>query len=97
MGEIVFCPLRLRQRPIRSGPALVGPPQPVANRRFVHDAGVLPLQPMVIPADDLVVVLMEWPLQVSRPGKQQLLWRIDILKVVLCAQPMELVSVGVGS
>src|ERR1700722_1584027 len=52
---------------------------------------------MVIPADDLVVVLMEWPLQVSRPGKQQLLLRIDIPEVVLRAQPMELVSVGVGS
>ncbi len=64
---------------------------------LVHDAGVLPLQPMVIPADDLVVMLMEWPLQVSRPGKQQLLWRIDIPEVVLCAQPMELVRVGVGS
>jgi len=43
---------------------------------------------MVIPADDLVVVLMKRPLQVSRPGKQQLLWRIDILKVVLCAEPV---------
>src|SRR5260221_2443765 len=97
MGEKVFGPLRLRQRPIHSGPPLVGAHQPVAPRRLVHDAGVLPLQPMVIPADDLVVVLMEWPLQVSRPGKQQLLWRIDIPEVVLCAQPMELVRVGVGS
>src|SRR5258705_4259892 len=97
MGEIIFCPLGLRQRPIRSGPPLVGAHQPVAHRRLVHDAGVLPLQPMVIPADDLVVVLMEWPLQVSRPAKQPLLWRIDIPEVVLCAQPMELVRVGVGS
>jgi hypothetical protein len=40
---------------------------------------------MVIPADDLVVVLMERPLQVSRPGEQQLLWGIDILKIVLSA------------
>src|SRR6476661_8459704 len=73
MREIVLCPLRLRQRPIRSGPPLVGAHKPVAHRRFVHNPGVLPLQPMVIPADDLVVVLMEWSLQVSRPGKQQLL------------------------
>src|ERR1700730_17240930 len=97
MGEVIFRPLRLRQRPVGSGSPLVGSHEPVAHRRFVHDAGVLPLQPMVIPADDLIVVLMEWPLQVSRASKQQLLWRIDILKVVLRAQPMELVSVGISS
>ena len=97
MGEIVFRPLRLRQRPIRPGSPLVGAHEPVAHRRFVHNAGVLPLQPMVIPPDDLVVVLMERPLQVSRSGKQQLLWRIDVLKIVLSAQPMELVGVSVGS
>src|ERR1700724_2763426 len=97
MGEVVFGPLRLRQRPIRSGPPLVGAHQPVTHRRLVHDAGVLPLQPMVIPADDLVVELMEWPLQVSWPGKQQLLRRIDILKIVLSAQPVKFVSVSVGS
>src|ERR1700732_5374973 len=97
MGEIVFRPLRLRQRPIRPGSPLVGAHEPVPPRRFVHNAGVLPLQPMVIPPDDLVVVLMERPLQVSRSGKQQLLWRIDVLKIVLSAQPMELVGVSVGS
>src|ERR1700729_1725025 len=97
MGEGVFGPLRLRQRPIRSGPPLVGSHKPVTHRRLVHDTGVLSLQPMVVPADNLIVVLIEWPLQVSRPSKQQLLWRIDILKVVLCAEPMELVSVSVGS
>src|ERR1700722_20071443 len=97
MGEIVFGPPRLRQRPIRSGPPLVGAHEPVAHRRIVHDAGVLTLQPMIVPADDLVVVLMEWPLQVSRPGKQQLLWRIDILKVVLGPQPMDLLGVGLFS
>src|ERR1700689_2146359 len=97
MGGMVFGPPRLRQRPIRSGPPLVGAHEPVAHRRIVHDAGILSLQPMIVPADDLVVVLMEWPLEVSRPGKQQLLRCIDILEVVLCAQPMELVAVGVGS
>src|SRR5882757_6359449 len=52
---------------------------------------------MVIPPDDLVVVLMEWPLQVSRPGEDQLFWRIDILEIVLCTEPMQFVGVSVGS
>src|ERR1700745_1956025 len=97
MGEIVFGPLRLWQRPIRSGPPLVGAHQPVTHRRLVHDGGVLPLQPMVIPADDLVVVLMEWPLEVGWSGEKQLLRRFDVLEIVLRTQPMKFVGVRVGS
>src|SRR5438445_13617368 len=97
MGEKVFGPLRLRQWPIRSGPPFVGAHQPVAHRRLVHDAGVLPLQPMVVPADDLVVKLMERPLEMGRAGKEKLLWLVDVLEVMLSPEPMELVGVGIGA
>ena len=40
---------------------------------------------------------MERPLEVRRSGEEQLLRRIDVLEVVLRAEPMELVGVGIGS
>jgi len=52
---------------------------------------------MVIPSDDLVVMLMERPLEVGRSGKDQFLWRIDVLEIVLRAEPMKLVGVGIRS
>ena len=96
MGKVVFRSSRFWQRPIRSGSPLIGTHKPVTDRRLVHEAGILPLQLVAIPADDLVVVLMEWPLHLSRAGKQQLPGRNDILKIVLSTKPTELVSVGVG-
>src|SRR6476469_5088549 len=97
MGKIVFNPSGLWQGPIRSGSPLVGSHEPVTHRRFVHDVGVLPLQPMVIPSDDLVVVLMEWPLEVGRSGENQFLRRINVLEIVLRTEPVKLVGVGVSS
>src|SRR5947209_874847 len=52
---------------------------------------------MVVPPDNLVVVLMEWPLKVGRSGENQLLRRIDVLEIVLRTEPMKLVGVGICS
>jgi len=30
----------------------------------------LPLQPVIVPADDLVVMLVEWPFEVRRSGEE---------------------------
>ena len=97
MGKIVFRPLRLWQRPIGSGSPLVGSHEPVAHRRLIHNAGVLPLQPVIVPPDDLVVILVERPLEVRWPSEDQLFRRIDVLEIVLRTEPMELVGVGIGS
>jgi hypothetical protein len=43
------------------------------------------------------MILMEGPLEMRRPGEQQLLRRLDVLEVVLRAEPVELVGVGIGS
>src|SRR5262249_55210526 len=97
MREVVLCPLRLWQRPIGSGSPLVRSHEPVAHRRLIHDASVLSLQPVIVPPDDLVVMLVEWPFEVRRSGEDQLFRRVDVLEIVLRTEPMKLVGVRIGS
>src|SRR5262249_46935920 len=40
---------------------------------------------------------MEWPLKVGRSGENQFLRRIDVLEIVLRAEPVKLVGVGISS
>ncbi len=84
-GKVILGPLRLRQWPVAASTPFVGAHHPVANRRFIHDTGLDTLQPVVIPTNDLVVVLMEWPFQMSRPREKQLAWLLDVPEVVLGA------------
>ena len=94
--QVKLAPLRFRQRPILAGAPLIGAHHPDFDRRLVEDPGVLALEPVVVPAQDLIVEGMERPLQMRRPGDEELLRHaLDFLKPLLAALQMQLVSVGV--
>ena len=71
-AEVELAPLRLGKRPVGAGAPFVGAHQPVAHRRLVHDSVVDALQPVVVPADDLVVILVEGSFQMRRSGEDEL-------------------------
>ena len=90
------CSTAFRQRPILTVAPLVCAHHPDFDRRLVQDAGVLPFEPVVVPAQDFIVEGMERPLQVCRPGDEGLLRHaMDFLKPLLAALQMQLVCVGV--